>query len=305
MTTPAPDVYVRRIPSYINGDHPDWICGRHVFHDPRSLAYQVAADGTVADAQWQRVIAVLDQGAVGSCTGNAAVGQLGTQPDDEALAALIAAGLTLDEALALVIYSGAEDIDGDGPYPPNDNGSSGLSVAKVCVARGYISGYRHMTSLPACQTAIQTGPFIIGVNWYDSMDNPDAAGLVAVSGSIRGGHEVEVIAYRGGLWELVNSWGLGYGLAGHFFMADASLGRLLGEQGDATQFVPLSQPAPVPTPVPTPTPTPPAPTPVGRSVTFTAKQAHAIDRWASEPHHFSHAANVAAHDWLAGVIAPS
>jgi hypothetical protein len=52
------------------------------------------------------------------------------------------------------------------------------------------------------------------------------------------------------------------------FFSDATFARLLSEQGDATVFVPLTQPAPVPTPVPptpapTPTPTPdPTPTPV-------------------------------------------
>lgn len=238
--------------------------GRHVEHDSRSLAYQVHPDGTVANVKWARVIEVLDQGDVGSCTGNAATGHLGTQPEDATLVGLIAAGLTLDEAEALKLYSAAEVIDGDGPYPPNDNGSSGLSVAKAAKNAGLISGYKHMTSLAACQTAIQAGPFVVGVNWYTSMDSPDANGLVTVSGTVRGGHEFECIGYNDGVWEFVNSWGTSFGVQGHFFMSDASLTRLLSEDGDATQFVPLSAPAPVPTPTPVPTPFPqpqPVPTP--------------------------------------------
>jgi hypothetical protein len=89
---------------------------------------------------------------------------------------------------------------------------------------------------------------------------------VEISGQIRGGHEFEIIGYDAtqGLWEAVNSWGTSYGVGGHMFFSDASFARLLSEQGDATTFVPLTQPAPIPTPVPTPpAPTPdPTPTPV-------------------------------------------
>lgn len=258
--------------------------GRHVEHDPRSLAYQVQPDGTVRTIKWDRVIEVLDQGNVGSCTGNAATGHLGTQPEDATLAGLIAAGLTLNEAEALKLYSAAEVIDGNGPYPPSDFGSSGLSVAKAAKNAGLISGYLHMTSLAAVQTAIQSGPVIIGVNWYEGFDSPNSAGLVSVSGSVRGGHEFEVIGYdtQTDLWEAVNSWGTSYGVSGRFFFSSATFSRLLSEQGDATQFVPLSKPVPVPTPVPgpnpppgpppfpVPTPTPPVPTPTPAPVASSA-----------------------------------
>jgi hypothetical protein len=125
----------------------------------------------------------------------------------------------------------------------------------------------HITSVAAAQQAIQSGPFITGVNWYEGFDTPDANGLVEISGQIRGGHEFEIIGYDAtqGLWEAVNSWGPSFGVNGHFFFSDATFARLLSEQGDATTFVPLTQPAPIPTPVPTPPapqPTPPpGPTP--------------------------------------------
>jgi hypothetical protein len=258
---------VRRIPeTVVEGKR----LGRHVCHDPRSLAFQHPPfTGTPVAVRWERTIPVLDQGDVGSCTGNAAVGHLGTAPEYATLAAKIAARiLNLDEAEALRLYSAAEVIDGGVGYPPEDQGSSGLSVAKAAKNTGLISGYLHMTSLAACHTAIQSGPFIVGTNWYTSMDSPDSSsGVVEVSGSVRGGHEYECIGYSPStdLWEFVNSWGTGYGISGHFFYSSASLARLLAEQGDATQFVPLTQPAPTPTPVPTPTPTPvpvPIPTPV-------------------------------------------
>ncbi len=230
--------------------------GRHVHHDSRSLAYLVEADGTIATARWDRKIPVLNQLSVGACTGNAATGALGTEPDFDSLSDLIAKGLKLDESEALSLYSAAETIDGDGPYPPNDHGSSGLSVAKAATNAGLISGYTHITSIAAAQTAIQTGPFIIGSDWYTSFDAPDAKGLVTIAegATVRGGHEYECIGYDAttDLWELVNSWGTSYGVEGHFFYSTATFEALLAAQGDATVLRPLAVPAPTPTPTPAP-----------------------------------------------------
>jgi hypothetical protein len=210
------------------------------------------------------VIAVLDQGNVSSCTGNATVGALGTSPAYAALSELIADGLVLDEDLALKIYSEAETIDGDGPYPPNDNGSSGLSVAKAAKNNGLISGYTHITNIAQAQTAIQSHPFIVGSDWMTDMDNPDENGVVQIGGSVRGGHEYECVGYDSAtdLWEFVNSWGTSFGKAGHFFYNTANFHSLLSNGGDATVLLPLTAPAPVPQPVPpVPTPVPPGPAP--------------------------------------------
>jgi hypothetical protein len=236
--------------------------GRIVRHDPRSLQYLVPEATTPKSAKWDRKIPVLDQGNLGSCTGNATVGVLGSEPFWDTLT--VTEQQSLDENEAVKVYSLATQLDDvSGTYPPDDTGSSGLAAAQAAKKLGFISGYMHITSVAAAQQAIQTGPFITGVNWYEGFDSPDANGLVEISGQIRGGHEFEIIGYDAtqGLWEAVNSWGTSYGVNGHMFFSDASFARLLSEQGDATTFVPLTQPAPIPTPVPTPTPTP-TPTPV-------------------------------------------
>jgi hypothetical protein len=233
--------------------------GRHVRHDPRSLAYQVEPRGSVVSARWNRVTPILDQGDLGSCTGNATVGVLGTEPYFTGLRAAFP-NLVLNEAYAVQVYSAATLLDGDPDhYPPTDTGSDGLSVAKVVQKAGFISGYRHITSIDGAHTAIQTGPFITGTNWLSGMDNPDSNGIVTATGSVRGGHEYEVIGYdaQRDLWEFVNSWGTSWGKGGHFFLSSADYAKLLADDGDATQFVPISQPAPSPSPV-SPTPTVPA-----------------------------------------------
>ena len=226
--------------------------GRNVYHDSRNLAYPWTRRGLGLTTQmWPRRIPILDQGAVGSCTGNEQTGALGTGPIFDALPA---GHPVLDESLALKIYSGAETIDGDGPYPPNDNGSSGPSAAQVAKNLGLIAGYLHCFSLTDILDALETGPVGIGSNWYDSMDSPDSSGLVTITpgATIRGGHEY---LCRGKditsqLLYLDNSWGTSFGNAGSFTYSYATLERLLAEQGDATVSLPLTVPLPPPVPVP-------------------------------------------------------
>ena len=232
--------------------------GRNVNHDPRSLAYQVVPSGVAQTKMWDRKIPVLDQGSLGSCTGNATVGVLGSEPFYDTLP--VGTQVTLDENEAVKVYGLATRLDGfDGTYPPDDSGSDGLSAAKAAKQLGLISGYLHITSIAAAQTAIQSGPFIVGTNWLSGMDDPDSSGLVHATGSVRGGHEYECYGYDAAadVWHFWNSWGTSWGNEGAFSYSTADFAKLLGQQGDATTFVPLTQPAPVPTPVPTP----PAPTP--------------------------------------------
>lgn len=256
--------------------------GRHVYHDSRNLwyAYQRSAP-TLVSVLHPRNIPILDQGDVGSCTGNGEVGVLGTSPNFASVPTVI----VLDEAEALRIYSGAETIDGDGPYPPNDNGSSGPSAAKAAMKLGLISGYTHCLSLTDVLDALQSQAVSIGINWYDSFDTPAASGMIAISkgAEVRGGHEPMLrgidVAAKTVFGD--NSWGLSWGLSGSFEMTWDTLTRLLAEDGDGTVSVPLSTPAPTPTPPPAPVPTPvPGPTPNADDALLWAHTAV----WAGERH---------------------
>lgn len=213
--------------------------GRHVHHDPRSLAFLVEGTDQPVTKFWTRYTPILYQGSLKSCTGNAATGTLGTASFYGRLAAKRAAGLKLDEPQAVSVYSAATKLDPfEGEYPTTDTGSDGLSVAKVCKARGWISGYLHITSLAAAHNAIQSGPFIVGTNWYEGFDRPNSYGVVSIAGSVRGGHEYECLGYSATrkMWKFANSWGA-WGRAGYFYYTDDTFTRLLAEQGDATVFV--------------------------------------------------------------------
>lgn len=242
--------------------------GRTIVHDSRNRGFAIteADAATLVTVVHDRLSPVLDQGQVGSCTGNATVGNLGTMP----VKPTVPAGTVLDENLALKVYSAAEVIDGDGPYPPNDNGSSGPSVAKAARNLGLCSSYTHAFSLLAAQTALQTGPVMFGTEWTQDMFTPDADGYVHPTGAVAGGHEYEVIGvdFENKRFVCVNSWGTAWGIAafglpgGVFYLSFADAGTLLAAEGDVTQLVPLAVPAPTPVPpTPTPAPVPPTPTP--------------------------------------------
>jgi hypothetical protein len=254
-------MHVRRIPEHPPTHPSAGRLGRHVRHDPRSLRYQVAARslGTLKSVRHARRIPVLDQGDLGSCTGNAAEGVLGTSPFFEAIPngapGRPTADSAADEKQAVALYSAATALDDyDGTYPPVDTGSDGLSVAKACLKAGLISGYQHATSLEAALTALAADPVITGSNWYDSFDQPASNGLIKISkrASVRGGHEYELeeLDVENRLVWLTNSWSTAWGAGGRACIGWDDFGRLLSEQGDVTVFAPVNEPAPQPTPDP-------------------------------------------------------
>lgn len=253
-------MYIRHIPEH-PATHPSaGRLGRHVKHDPRSLRYQVPAGalGDLKSIRHKRYVPVLDQGDLGSCTGNAALGAVGTGAVFEALSAALqpsTSDATADEKEAVQLYSAATQLDDyDGSYPPDDTGSDGLSVAKACQQAGLISGYQHATSLEAALTALAAQAVITGVNWYDSFDQPADNGLITITkrASVRGGHEFELeqLDVENRLVWFTNSWTEQWGVDGRACLGWDDFGRLLDEQGDVTVFTPTTQPAPTPTPGP-------------------------------------------------------
>jgi hypothetical protein len=226
--------------------------GRHILHDSRSLAYRYQRSGAaLRSVLHTRHIGILNQGDVGACTGNAETGALGCDPF---FATIPGAASLLNEAEALALYSAAEVIDGDGPYPPNDDGSNGLSVCKAAKNAGLISGYVHCLSLADVLDALQERPVIIGSNWYDSFDSPSSSGMIAITpgSAVRGGHEYVMRGIDVDAQTVFsdNSWGDDWGDGGSFTYSWETLEQLLAEQGDGTVSVPITSPAPVPLPGP-------------------------------------------------------
>jgi hypothetical protein len=231
----------------------DYRLGRHVEHDERSFAYAFTAAPTakIQSVRHERKIGILDQGQLGSCTGNAMCGLLGSEPFYDTLTPEVQK--SLDEEEAVTLYSAATKLDNvNGDYPPKDTGSTGLAVAKAAQNMGLISGYQHTFSYDAFLAALMQQPVIVGTNWYQSMFTPDKNGVVSIaSGSqVAGGHEYEAVGYDATQDNVIfaNSWGTSWGTDGFFQMSSATFKRLLSEQGDATVPVPLSTQPPQPQP---------------------------------------------------------
>lgn len=213
--------------------------GRHLWLDGESLKHMVENDVAqmgkpFAAREWERVIAVLDQGELGSCTGNAGTGALGTQPFYDAIGhqTLPAArDAVACEAFAVQLYEHATVVDGyKGTYPPEDTGSSGLAICKVLKERGTVSGYRWARSAYGFLRLLQDGPVLQGMPWYEAFFEPDRHGFIDArdtwpSSGLAGGHEVEAIGVELNTDDVfesvityVNSWGAGWGDAGRFRM---------------------------------------------------------------------------------------
>ncbi len=297
MTTVIPQAWYvirARIPWYPASKDAPLPLGRNVHHDSRSLAYPWLRTRAPQVAMLHaRRIPILDQGRLGSCTGNGEIGCCGTDP----LFAALPAGTMLNEDEAVQIYASAELIDGGVGWPPEDAGSSGLSAALAARNAGLISGFVHCLSLADVIDALQTYPVSIGINWYDSFDSLPSSGILAISpsASVRGGHEPMLRGVDPGAQEVFgdNSWGEGWGpLLGSFRMGFATLDRLLHEQGDGTVSLPLSVAPPVPVPVPpapvpapVPVPVPPAPVTDAADSILWAAEGH----WANARHTGSNA----------------
>lgn len=233
--------------------------GRVKQHDPLSIHYALPAwpRWAVQKVDWTRRAPIFDQGELGSCTGNAAAGLVGTDALGYTGATSVEISgnaLTVDESFALQVYSLATQLDEfAGAYPPDDTGSSGLGAAKALVKLGLVTVYQHAFSLEALNTALQRGPVMVGIEWLNSMFDPAANGIIPVTrrSGVAGGHEFVISAYdpASGLYRMDNSWGTGWGVGGSAYFKTADIQWLLSQDGDVTQptFV---APEPVPVPVP-------------------------------------------------------
>lgn len=223
--------------------------------DWNSLNYPVTAKAAVAQAinkprsfTWF-IDLWLDQGQQGACVGNGYAHELAAKPVQV---------VGIDEQFAHdVIYwqTQREDPWPGGEYPgatPRYSGTSVLTGAKVVQELGFYSAYHWALNIQELAIGIgYDGPAVLGVNWYEGMDNPDAKGFLHVSGKVVGGHcilanGVRIVWKTGSAkatWadvdldksylKLHNSWGKDWGVKGGAYLSLSDMDRLLNEQGDA------------------------------------------------------------------------
>ena len=208
--------------------------GRHVLHDSRSRAFDLAKLAgprlPTTAIRWARTGPVFDQD-IGCCTACAALGLLMTEP--------FATGPIYTLADAHDFYSAETRIDGvRGVWPPTDTGSTGLAAMKVLKRRGQITGYSHAFSPAVAVAALARGPVAVGTIWLNSMFEPVNGRIYLDPASgVAGGHEYVIDGWepRTKRVHMTNSWGTGWGKAGGATFEWADFAWLLAQRGDAVQ----------------------------------------------------------------------
>jgi hypothetical protein len=271
----AREIYRERLPM-----HP--LLGRHVNLDSRSKAYAVQPTATpVTSVRHKQSIGILDQGQIGSCTGNASTSCAYHEPFFAPAAP--SWSYAPDEGGAQAWYRDNTANDGyPGTWEPDDTGSDGLTSSKMAVRAGIASGYQAALDPDSSLQALMDRPGITGIPWYNSMFGADASGLLAVDtkSGLAGGHELcvdEIVAAddsRNGAGQLLvggpNSWGTSWGAQGRWYLRLSDWWALRRQQGDVYFWAAKSQPAPTPTPSPAD----------GADANLWA----AVENWTTEPH---------------------
>lgn len=185
-----------------------------------------------------------DQGREGACVGFSWSHELAAQPLE----------ILANDTTAMRIYKRAQFLD---PWPGEAySGTSVLAGAKAVQelksqGRQIMPEYRWAFGIEDTILSVGNyGPAVIGVNWYQGMFRPDAAGFIHPTGMLMGGHAILVrgvilrwkegsttrtladIDYDKSFFVLRNSWGKDWGRNGDCFLTLNAMKRLLNEDGE-------------------------------------------------------------------------
>lgn len=213
--------------------------GRHQVHDalPAFLAADLDETEPIRDVEHTEFLPPFDQGRLGSCTANAALGCLVTAPFGNP-------DVSYDEDDAVALYeleTRLDDTQIPGSYPPDDTGSTGPWSMQALEKKGLIHSFRHTTTLATALRMLNTGPISAGMAWYQSMFTPDAEHTIHIDKlrGLAGGHQVCIVANdtKARRIRIRNSWGTTWGDGGHAWLSWADFETLLQAGGDVVQPV--------------------------------------------------------------------
>lgn len=202
--------------------------GRIPSTDPQSYAFSMEAhllgfapEDLPRHREWTPG-PVLDQGDTSECTAYSWRAHLNAEPHAHPDLGPAPHDLYLQE----------KEIDGLG----GGDGSTVLAGAKILRKLGVIESYYWAhAEWTVRKWVLLNGPVALGVDWYEGMYQPNPRGVVTISGNLEGGHAFEVIGYDAEtkLYKCQNSWGIGWGVDGFFYITVGDMARLLAEGGEA------------------------------------------------------------------------
>lgn len=114
--------------------------------------------------------------------------------------------------------------------------------------KGLISNYYWADSVDDIILALlELGPVTVGTNWYKGMSNPDAEGMLKVTGALEGGHAYVLngVDTVKGIFRMKNSWGRLWGKEGRAFIKISDFAKLM-PNGEACLATEVANPAPPP-----------------------------------------------------------
>lgn len=201
--------------------------GRIRQFDPRSRGYAIRSllPAKAPRSYTWHCHVVLDQGNESSCTGMAVSHEAAARPVEMS-------GIT--EHIATEVYHRARQLD---DWPGEDyEGSSVLAAMKAGQERGWYKEYRWAFSeADLCLAVGYKGPAVLGINWYEGMEETDPQQKLQITGEVLGGHAILCNGFnvKTGLYRLHNSWGSAWGINGECYMSRPDMARLLREDGEA------------------------------------------------------------------------
>src|SRR4051812_31406990 len=194
------------------------VLARYVEHDERSKQFPMLAELPQPGASVQvrsvdhGVGPRLDQGHVGSCTGNEKANALNTQTLRRLMGKPVTAPYLVEDD-AYQIYCRATRLDNvPGVMPPSDTGSTGIAACKATLALGYMAGaYRHTFTTGTFLKGLMARPAGCGSGWTEAMFTPDRRGYIAPrpGEEFLGGHQWLVYGFDEPAGDVLieNSWG--------------------------------------------------------------------------------------------------
>lgn len=179
----------------------------------------------------------LDQGSEGACVGFGVThGLISLFPDDK----------KLDKTFAREdIYWEAQKEDPwpGGSYPgafPRYEGTTTSAGLKEAVELKYLESFKRVVSGKDALIGLQDGPVVLGLNWYEGMQEPDSKGYIKPIGANVGGHCIYLEGVDANLDRVIfhNSWGTDWGIGGRCYMTVSNFIRLFDDNGEGAVLFP-------------------------------------------------------------------